>query len=102
MLGADIVIAVSLTSGAMEDKPKSMFEVIGRAFAIVQQGNQAAWRRDADVVIEPNVTNVLWDEFVRTPELVAAGEAAAKLALPSIRAAIAAFAHKKAVAPSND
>jgi NTE family protein len=102
MLGADIVIAVSLTAGAMEDKPKSMFEVIGRAFAIVQQGNQAAWRRDAEVVIEPNVANVLWDEFVRTPELVAAGEAAAKLAVPSIRAAIAAFTQKKIPAPCND
>lgn len=101
-LGADVVIAVSLTTGAMEEKPKSMFEVIGRAFAIVAQGNQAAWRRDADVVIEPNVMNILWDEFERTPELVAAGEAAARLALPSIRAAIAAFAQRRVTAPAND
>jgi NTE family protein len=102
MLGADIVIAVSLTTGAMERNPRSMFEVIGRAFAIIQQGEQAAWRRDADVVIEPNVMDILWDEFVRTPELVAAGEKAALSALPSIRAAITAFAQKKTTAPAND
>jgi NTE family protein len=101
-LGADIVIAVSLTTGALERNPRSMFEVIGRAFSIVQQGSNAAWRRDADVVIEPNVMNILWDEFERTPELVAAGETATRLALPSIRAAIAGFAKRKVAEPAND
>ena len=32
---------------------------------------------------------VLWDEFAKTPELVAAGEAATREALPRIKAALA-------------
>jgi NTE family protein len=89
--GADIVIAVNLSSRIVEVQPKSMFEVIGRAFSIVQQTSDFTWRRHADVVIEPQVMQFLWDEFNRTPELIAEGESAARLALPSIRKAIASF-----------
>ncbi|MFZ0821949.1 MAG: patatin-like phospholipase family protein [Candidatus Acidiferrales bacterium] len=102
-IGAEIVIAVNLSSRVVEATPKSMFEVIGRAFSIVQQSTEFTWRRDADVVIEPQVMQFLWDEFSRTPEMVAAGETAARLALPAIRAAISSFHRTKAAAsaPSN-
>lgn len=96
--GADIVIAVNLSSRMVEAKPKSMFEVIGRAFSIVQQSTEVTWRRGADVVIEPQVMQVLWDEFSRTPELIAAGESAARLALPAIRAAISSFSRLEGTA----
>jgi NTE family protein len=98
--GADIVIAVNLSSRVVEAKPKSMFEVIGRAFSIVQQCTEASWRGGADVVIEPQVMEVLWDEFNRTPELIAAGESAARVALPAIRAAISSFNRAEAPASS--
>ncbi|HUK30383.1 MAG TPA: patatin-like phospholipase family protein [Candidatus Acidoferrum sp.] len=96
--GADIVIAVNLSSRTVEVQPKSMFEVIGRAFSIVQQTSDFTWRRNADVVIEPQVMQFLWDEFNRTPELIAAGESAARLALPAIRTAIASFNRAEAAA----
>jgi hypothetical protein len=35
------------------------------------------------------VKDFLWDDFDKTSELIAAGEAAARAALPKIRAAIA-------------
>jgi hypothetical protein len=38
-----------------------------------------------DVLIEPDVHHVLWDEFAKTPLLVAAGEKAAYAALPRIK-----------------
>jgi hypothetical protein len=41
------------------------------------------------VLLEPDVHHVLWDEFVKTPELIAAGEAAARAALPKIQALLA-------------
>ena len=44
-----------------------------------------AWRQQADIIIEPDMRTFLWDDFTRTPELVAAGEAAAREALPRIR-----------------
>lgn len=90
-LGADIVIAVYLSTTASKQKPKSVFEVIGRAFSIVQLATEPAWRSITDVVIEPDVADIQWDEFAKTPEMVAAGESAARLALPAIRGAIASF-----------
>ena len=101
-VGAEIVIAVNLSSRVVEAKPKSMFEVIGRAFSIVQQTSDFTWRGGANVVIEPQVMQFLWDEFNRTPELIAAGESAARLALPAIREAISSFSRAEvaAVAPT--
>jgi len=38
------------------------------------------------VLIEPNVHHILWDEFVKTPQLIAAGEDATRAAMPQIKA----------------
>jgi NTE family protein len=87
MMGADIVIAVFLDSESAQ-KPSNITDVIGRSFAIVQRHADAGWRAKADVVIEPNVREFAWDDFLRTPDLVAAGEQAAIEALPRIMAAL--------------
>ena len=47
------------------------------------------WAEQADVVITPDVTRFGWDDFARTPELIAAGEVAARAALPALRTALA-------------
>lgn len=93
LLGADIVIGVYLSTVQDQRKPKSVFEVIGRAFSIVQQASEKNWRQMANVVIEPNVAEIAWDEFSKTPQMIAAGEAAALVALPAIRRAISAHRH---------
>jgi NTE family protein len=67
--------------------------VIGRSFSIVQQASEKNWRQMANVVIEPNVAEIAWDDFRKTPQMVAAGEAAALAALPAIRRAISAHRH---------
>ena len=90
-LGAEIVISVYLSTEGNQEKPRSVFEVIGRAYSIVQLANEPVWRAASSVVVEPDVTNIQWDEFNKTPEMVLAGEAAAKRALPAIRAAIASY-----------
>ena len=86
-MGADIVIAIFLEA-ANNRKPSSIVDVIGLSFAILQRHADLEWRRTADVIVEPNVKDFLWDDFDRTPELIAAGEAAARAALPKIRAAL--------------
>ncbi|MFZ0037623.1 MAG: patatin-like phospholipase family protein [Candidatus Acidiferrales bacterium] len=88
-LGANIAIGVHLEPGELKNKPRNTIEVIGRAFSIIQEGQEAPWRQSADVVIEPDVHDVLWDAFTETPRLIAAGAAATRAALPRIRAAIA-------------
>jgi hypothetical protein len=46
--------------------------------------------------VEPVVKDFLWDDFEKTSELIAAGEAAARAALPDIRAALLpGFRHER-------
>ena len=44
------------------------------------------WRHASDLVIAPNLESIEWNGFESAPELVAAGEAAARAALPAIQA----------------
>jgi NTE family protein len=87
LLGADIVIAVYLEAGNIE-QPRTFTDVLSRSFTIIQHHTDLTWRQQADVIIEPDVTPFVWDDFTKTPEMVAAGAAAALAALPDIRAAI--------------
>ena len=91
-LGAEFVIAIYLEPGLNGGKPKTVAEILSRSFSIMQRYSQANWRRRADVVIEPDVTPFAWDAFTRTSEIIAAGETAARRALPKIRAALEPFA----------
>ena len=95
LLGADLVIAVYLEAGTVEH-PRTMADVISRSFTIVQHHADIAWRQQADIVIEPDVKSFAWDDFSRSSELIAAGEAATLQALPKIRERLAAFAREPA------
>ena len=87
LLGADIVIAVYLEAGNIE-QPRTFTDVLSRSFNIIQRHTDLTWRQQADVIIEPDVKPFVWDDFTKTPEMVAAGAKAALEALPEIRAAI--------------
>lgn len=96
--GADVVIAVHLEPGNLEP-PRTFTDVLSRSFNIIQRHADVAWRQQADVVIEPDVEKFVWDDFSKTPEMVAAGEATALAAIPQIRAAIANFVDKSTEKP---
>jgi NTE family protein len=87
LLGADIVIAVYLES-AIAENPRTVADVINRSFNIIQRHSDIAWRQQADLIIEPDVKQFVWDDFTRTNDMVAAGEAAVEVALPQIRALV--------------
>ena len=76
-MGADVIVAVFLEAEAII-KPTNFTDVIGRSFTIIQRHADLAWRSRADVVIEPRVREFAWDDFAKTPQLVAAGEEAAR------------------------
>jgi NTE family protein len=84
-MGAELIISVHLEPGLLDAKPRNTIEVISRSFSIIQVGSMQAWRNATDVLIEPDVHRVLWDEFVKTPDLVAAGQLAANVAMPRIK-----------------
>ena len=87
LLGAELVIAVYLESASVEE-PRTFTDVLSRSFTIIQKHADLEWRKEADVIIEPNVTPFLWDDFSKTSDLIRAGEEAALKALPAIRAAL--------------
>ena len=89
LLGADVVIAVYLETTGV-DNPRTAVDVISRSFNIIQRHADITWRQQADVIIEPDVQKIGWEDFCKTPEMVAAGREATKKALPEIRAAIQA------------
>jgi NTE family protein len=70
----------------LDSKPRNTIEVISRSFSIIQSVAIQPWRRMTDVLIEPNVHHILWDEFVKSPQLIAAGEDATRAAMPQIKA----------------
>jgi len=89
LLGADVVIGVYLEAGGLSN-PRTAADVISRSFTIIQRHADLAWRQQADIIIEPDVKPFVWDDFTRTNDLVAVGEAATEAALPQIREVIGA------------
>jgi predicted acylesterase/phospholipase RssA len=87
LMGAEVVIAVFLEAESME-KPTNLVDVIGRSFSIVRLQADVGLRLKSDIVITPAVREFSWDDFSRTRDLVAAGEASALEALPQIQAAL--------------
>lgn len=86
-LGADVIIAVYLEAGNVE-QPRTFTDILSRSFNIIQRHADVTWRQQADVIIEPDVQPFVWDDFSKANELAAAGEAAAHAALPAIRAVL--------------
>jgi NTE family protein len=87
LLGAELVIAVYLEAGAIGE-PRTFTDVLSRSFTIIQRHADLEWRKEADIIIEPDVTPFLWDDFSKTSELIRAGEEATLRTLPAIRAAL--------------
>ena len=79
------MISVHLEPGLLDSPPRNTIEVISRSFSIIQTVANQPWRAATDVLLEPDVHHVLWDEFVKSPHLIAAGQAAAEEAMPRIK-----------------
>ena len=94
-MGADVVISVVLEAESLE-KPRTVIDVIGRSFSIVRLQADMAWEAKSEVVISPRVREFAWDDFLKTPLIVAAGEEAAIEALPRIQEAIRRIAERLA------
>jgi NTE family protein len=83
--GMDLTVAVHIRSNGLHRRPTSLFEVVGESFRITLNSNQSSWREHCDLTIEPEVADYRWDDFGHADELMAAGEIAAKEALPALR-----------------
>ena len=84
-MDVDVVVGVYMRSVGSRTPPTNFFQVVGESFQILEDRNQSSWRSHCDLVIEPKVQDARWDEFERADDLIAAGEAAARAALPALR-----------------
>jgi len=86
-LGADIVIAVDVNgAGATFIGPSSsVIGVLFQSMLVVQKTASHYQLQSSDLVIQPKVGNIRWDEIGRADELIAAGYEAALESIPRIR-----------------
>lgn len=98
-LGAEVVIAVAIPAATPREAPRTPIGVIHHAVTLMAAEIGRLRASEADVVIEPDVAAVAYDDFSQKKRLIAAGEQAARAALPAIRAAIAA---KTRLVPRSD
>ncbi len=85
-MGADCIIGVHLSAHWAADRgPRHIFEVIGQCFSIAQAKMCDFWKKDADLVLEPDVNGFAFDAFDRAPQLIANGEIAMRAALPELK-----------------
>jgi len=95
-MGANKVIAIYLSAHWVNMAgPRHVFDVIGQCFSIAQAKMCGLWQANADLILEPDIRGFGYDDFARAPELVRAGEAAARRALPTIREWLAPQPEKK-------
>jgi NTE family protein len=95
-MGADIVIAVNVNPDVVDRqsiktvskkpvKEPNIFQVLIQSIYITTNSLAKTSLEGADFVIEPDIADISASEFVRTPELIDLGEAAALSALPQIK-----------------
>ncbi len=84
-LGASHVVSVTLPMQSDMVDPGNAFSVVNRCFQIMQRQNEREWRGRTNLVIEPQVSDIQWDAFPSAHELIQAGEAATRAAMPRIR-----------------
>jgi len=88
-LGADIVVAVDISSRARGQTPTDMLGALGQSITIMGQKLGQAELTRADVIIRPKVLDIGPADFTQRASAILEGEKAALAAMPQIRARIA-------------
>lgn len=89
-LGADIVIAVDVNGAGATfiGSSGSVIGVLFQSMMVVQKTASHYQLQSADLVIQPKVAHIRWDEVGRADELIAKGYEAALESIPQIQALI--------------
>ncbi len=85
-MGAERVISVYLAAHWVKPGgPRHVFDVIGQCFSIAQARMCGPWQSASDMVLQPEIGDFAYDDFVRAPELIRAGEVAARAVVSKLR-----------------
>lgn len=85
-MGASAVLAVDLNKNSTDGRePRNLLDVTFRTFAVLMWNTSREGRENADVLLEPDIDHIGYFDLGKAEELFAAGEEAARQALPEIR-----------------
>jgi NTE family protein len=88
-LGADVVVAVDISSKARGQSPADMLGTLGQSIAIMGEKLGQAELARADVVVRPQVLDIGPVDFQQRTNAIAEGEKAALAAMPQLRQRVA-------------
>jgi NTE family protein len=86
--GADIIIAVDISQNVTNYNITNLFDVTLQAVNIMFSTNVARGKREADIVVSPDVGNVAMLDFTQKKRLMHAGLEAGRGSIPAIRTAM--------------
>jgi NTE family protein len=92
-MGADVVIAVDISSPPEGNATSDPFKLLLQTFAIMGRSINTFELKDADVVVRPRLTGMSSADFSARQRAIDAGRAAATAALPALRQRLAAASH---------
>jgi NTE family protein len=92
-MGAELVIAVDISSPPEGNLTGGTLEILLQTFSIMGKSINTFELRDADVVVRPVLSGISSADFGARKRSIEAGRQAMLLALPQLRAAIAAKTH---------
>lgn len=90
-MGADLVIAVDISSPPENNAADGMFQTLLQTFAIMGKSINALEMRNADVVVLPRLTGIGSADFSARKRSIDAGRAAMLAALPQYKARLASL-----------
>jgi NTE family protein len=86
LMGADIVIAVDVNSMHLPIPPPThLFTVMSQALSVMGRSAVQYLYADADIVVRPQIEQVRPDDLSKAPEMIAAGEEAARRVVHKIK-----------------
>ncbi len=92
-MGAELVIAVDISSPPEGNLTGGTLDILLQTFTIMGKSINTLELRDADVVVRPVLTGISSADFGARKRSIEAGRQAMLQALPQLRAALAAKAH---------
>lgn len=87
-MGADIVLAVSLTTLKEYREPKGLVNILLNAFEIAIYANTILTQQNADVLVQPEISNLPPDDLSNSSALFNEGYSSAILSLTQIQSII--------------
>lgn len=97
-LGADVVVAVDISSKARGQAPSHMLGALNQSIAIMGQKLGQAELARADVIIRPQVLDMGPADFTQRASAIVEGEKAALAAMPQLRERVAKLQAERAQA----